>query len=115
MFSVSIYLTGSPTPGASNKPPRPPKFEEVLGQQTGVFLYEYRWNKASAGAWRVVAINCDQRRVFCNTLGVVPFQMDKLKQKESAETHKQVARLFYRLSSVNVWRVLQRVGAQRGV
>ena len=50
-----------------------PTFEVILGQRSGVFLVEFYWRKPGGGDWHVVAINCDQRRVFCNTLGVVPF------------------------------------------
>ena len=84
----------------------------MLGQESGVFLVEFRWNKSSTGgsrdgSWHVVALNCDQRRVFCNTLGVVPFQTSKA--NESASTHDEVAAIFHVRSVNAVWRVLEKV------
>ena len=90
----------------SKKQPKPPTFKTILGQKDGVFLVEFRWNKPGGGSWHVVAVNCDQRRVFCNTLGVVPFQTSKAKESEA--THDEVRRIFHALSTVHVWRVLRK-------
>ena len=71
-----------------------PAFDVILGQRVGVFLVEFYWRKAGARDWHVVAINCDQRRVFCNTIGVVPFHKLEV-VNESATTHAWVRRQFF--------------------
>ena len=85
---------------------RPPTFQTILGQRSGVFIVEFCWRKPGAHNWHAVAVNCEQRRVFCNTLGVVPFQLEHA--KESPETHAGVVQLFSVRSVSRVWRMLQR-------
>ena len=63
-----------------------PTFEQILGQRAGVFVVEFKWCKPGTGEFHAVAINCDQRRVFCNTLGVVPFHRAD-RANETAATH----------------------------
>ena len=64
---------------------RQPTFETILGQRSGIFLVEFYWRKPGARDWHAVAVNCDQRRVICNTLGVVPFHRPEV-VNESADT-----------------------------
>ena len=63
---------------------------EVLGFDSGVFMVEFYWTNEGSGEsnWHVVAVNCDQRRLFCNTLGVIPFAAGK--KHESAVAHAEV-------------------------
>jgi len=84
-----------------------PTFETILGQRSGVFLVEFRWKLPGAGDWHAVAVNCDQRRVTCNTLGVVPFHCAEV-INESAATHAWVTKQFYVRSVSRVFRVLRR-------
>ena len=91
---------------------RVPKLQSVLKQRHGVFLVEFHWsNKAGERNDHVVAVNCDLRLVFCNTLGALPFSlagsMGKWLQRESAETHDHVARRFHIVRVTRVWRVLR--------
>ena len=75
---------------------------------SGVFLVEFFWrfqlkSGAMASDWHVIAVNCDRRLVFCNTLGVIPF--DNGLSKESEATHRAVENYFH-IRSVNyVWLV----------
>lgn len=85
---------------------KPPSFETVLGQRSGVFMVEFYWRKQDGRDWHVVAVNCDQRRVFCNTLGVVPFHKIEV-TNESLRTHKWVKNLFSVRSVHRVFRVLR--------
>ena len=67
-----------------------PTMTEVLGFDSGVFMVEFYWTNEGSGEsnWHVVAVNCDQRRLFCNTLGVIPFAAGK--KHESAVAHAEV-------------------------
>ena len=77
-----------------------PTMTQILGLVSGVFFVEFHWrNKDGDRDFHVVAANCDQRRVFCNTLGVIPFAAGK--KNESAATHAQVVA---DLKVVNVYR-----------
>merc|ERR1712185_461777 len=56
------------------KQKRWPSMAEVLGYESGVFFVEFYWKKpGELSDFHVVAVNCDQRMVFCNTLGRIPF------------------------------------------
>ena len=78
-----------------------PKMIQILGLVSGVFFVGFFWrNKDGDRDFHVVAVNFDQRRVFCNTLGVIPFATGK--KNESAATH---ARVVADLKVVNVYRV----------
>ena len=47
---------------------------QILGLVSGVFFVECFWrNKSDDSDFNTFAVNCDQRRVFCITLGVLPF------------------------------------------
>ena len=62
-------------------------------------------------AHHVVAVNCDLRLVFCNTLGALPFTLakepGKWMQNESDETHDNVAARFRIARVTRVWRILR--------
>ena len=47
-----------------------PPFKQVLGFKSGVYICEFYWRIQETGKhdYHVVAVNCDQRHVFCNTL-----------------------------------------------
>ena len=88
---------------------RPPSFATVLAQRRGVFLVEFYWRTNDAGAgreadWHVVAVNCDQRRVWCNAAGVLPFAMGKA--RESAKTHAELLSHLHVVNVTRVWRIL---------
>ena len=87
----------------------PPKMKQVLQQRSGVFLVEFYWRKRVdaevASNWHVVAVNCDQRRVWCNALGVLPFTM--MKAKETPATHAELLSHLHVLNVTRVWRVLR--------
>ena len=90
----------------------PPRLQRVLEQKCGVFLVEFHWtNSSGAKNHHVVAVNCNIRLVFCNTLGALPFtlgkEMGKLLINESDKTHDNVASRFRIASITRVWRVLQ--------
>jgi hypothetical protein len=77
-----------------------PTMTQILGLVSGVFFVEFHWrNKDGDRDFHVAAANCDQRRVFCSTLGVIPFAAGK--KNESAATHAQVVA---DLKVVNVYR-----------
>ena len=64
--------------------------QTLLRQTSGIFLVEIFWKNAckaesSTQDFHVIAVNCDWRLVFCNTLGIIPFA-DTAKNKESAES-----------------------------
>jgi len=89
----------------------PPRLQQVLGQNAGVFLYEFHWLKSSGEkGWHVIGVNCDLRLVFCNTLGVLPFTYcgnGKWKQRESKETHDAIAKEFRIVNTTRVYRLLE--------
>ncbi len=90
------------------RPKKPqPRFEDILGQRSGIFLVEFYWRKPDGSDWHVVAVNCDQRRVFCNTLGGVPFHKPEV-ANESAKTHLWVKQQFSVNSVLRVWWMLRR-------
>jgi hypothetical protein len=90
----------------------PPKLQRVLKQKRGVFLVEFHWTTSKGErAHHVVAVNCDLRLVFCNTLGALPFTLakglGKWMQNESDETHDNLA-VRFRIACVSrVWRILR--------
>jgi len=90
-----------------------PKLQRVLKQRRGVYLVEFHWiNKAGERNYHVIAVNCDLRLVFCNTLGALPFSLagavGKWLQRESDETHDNIAERFHVSMVTRVWRVLRR-------
>jgi len=58
-----------------------PSFKQVLAFKSGVYLCEFYWKSRETGQndYHVVTVNCDQRHVFCNTLGVIPFAARQVK------------------------------------
>jgi hypothetical protein len=91
---------------------RPPKLQRVLKQRSGVYLAEFHWiNKEGERNHHVVAVNCDLRLVFCNTLGALPFSLagavGKWLVRESDETHDHIAERFHISMETRVWRVLR--------
>ena len=85
-----------------------PTMTQVLGLVSGVFFVEFFWkNKSGESDFHVVTVNCDQRRVFCNTLGVIPFAAGE--KHESAATHAQVADDLKVVNVYRVYRIVQRV------
>ena len=82
---------------------------EILGFESGAFFVEFYWKRSDCACadWHVVAVNCDQRRIFCNTLGVIPFAAGK--SNESAKTHAKVCSRLHVVNVYRVWRVLARV------
>ena len=86
----------------------PPTMVQVLGFDSGVFLVEFFWRRKETNAqdWHVVAVNCDMRRVFCNTLGVIPFNNGLANEAE--KTHLAVSAHLRVVSVMRVWRVLCR-------
>ena len=93
---------------------QPPTFRRVLQQRRGVFLVEFYWRKSDGADWHVVAVNCCQRRVWCNALGVVPFSLKKrgdafdVLLKESAKTHDAVIEQLHLVNVCRVWQVLRK-------
>jgi hypothetical protein len=90
----------------------PPKLQRVLKQRRGVYLVEFHWiNKAGERNHHVVAVNCDLRVVFCNTLGALPFslarEVGKWLQRGSDETHDNIAERFHVSMVTRVWRILR--------
>lgn len=90
------------------------RFADVLGQRKGIYLVEFFWQKRmpngeSCRDHHVVAVNCFRRLVLCNSRGVVPFCFRC--EKESKQTHKQVAGHFYVRNVECVWLVCQQVSA----
>ena len=82
--------------------------KEVLGFKFGVYYCEFHWKNyvTNQNDFHVVAVNCDQRHVFCNTLGVIPFATGNT--NESKATHAKVCKQL-RNPSVNfVYRIVQR-------
>lgn len=90
---------------------RLPKLQTVLKQNSGVFLVEFHWMNGTDKNHHVIAVNCDLRYVYCNTLGAIPFSLAKEEGKflarESEETHERVAKLFRVQSITRVWRILR--------
>ena len=85
-----------------------PTMTQILGLVSGVFFVEFFWkNKSGESDFHVIAVNCDQRRVFCNTLGVIPFAAGK--KHESAATHAQVVDDLKVVNVYRVYRIVQRV------
>lgn len=82
------------------------KLESILQQANGIFLVEFYWRKTfsvgNTNDWHVIAVNCDRRLIFCNSLGVIPFANTSTK-KESAETHALVAKYFCIRSINSLW------------
>jgi hypothetical protein len=87
-----------------------PTLQRVLKQRRGVFLVEFYWvNSEGESAHHVVAVNCDLRLIFCNTLGALPFTLagDEWLERESDATHVNVARRFRVRGITRVWRILR--------
>ena len=85
-----------------------PKMIQILGLVSGVFFVEFFWmNKDGDRDFHVVAVNCDQRRVFCNTLGVIPFATGK--KNESAATHARVVADLKVVNAHRVYRIVRSV------
>ena len=82
-----------------------PTMSEVLGFESGVFLVEFFWSKPGHRGWHAVAVNCDQRRVMCNTLGGIPFQAQRA--HESATTHAEIKRDLHVISVYRVYRIVR--------
>ena len=106
---VSIKCTNS-LPGKHSTPPR---LDQVLKQKSGVWIVDFVWNNTEGnGVAHAVAVNCDLRLVFCNTLGALPFSLAETPGSyllgETAATHKNVAtRLGLRVVT-RVWQVLKK-------
>lgn len=94
----------------SKKNKNAPSFEDVLAQPAGVFLINYVWHRGGESDWHVICVDCDQRRVLCNSFGIVPFQMEsrgRLKARESQKTHAAVKTLFMVSLVTDCWRVIK--------
>ena len=59
------------------------------------------------GNYHAIGINCTTRKVTCNTLGVVPLQLDK--SHKTAATHQAVKDQFHIYRMLAVWHVLRDV------
>ena len=80
------------------------RVEKIMGQQSGSFIVEFRWRTDVMNSdYHAVAINCTTRKLTCNTLGVVPFQMSAA--RESAATHAEVVQNLHIHRVLRVWRV----------
>ena len=101
LFEVSIRI--------SKKQKRFPIMAEILGFESGVFFVEFFWNKPNARDFHVIAVNCDQRCVYCNTLGCIPFAANK--RNESTDTHAEVVANLYIRNVFRVFRVVQHSSA----
>ena len=100
-FSMVAVVSGS------KKKRTYPTMIQILGLVSGVFFVEFFWkNKSGDRDFHVVAVNCDQRRVFCSTLGVIPFAAGK--KHESAATHAQVVGDLKIRDVYRVYRIVQR-------
>ena len=86
----------------------PPSLKQLLGFKSGVFLCEFYWKIPNTGEndYHVVAVNCDQRHVFCNTLGVIPFAARQ--RNESEKTHATVSSILRNANVYRVYRIIER-------
>ena len=86
----------------------PPSFKQVLAFKSGVYLCEFYWKSRETGQndYHVVAVNCDQRHVFCNTLGVIPFAARQV--NESQNTHDKVSTILCNPNVFTVYRIIER-------
>ena len=82
---------------------------EILGLDSGVFFVEFYWTKADARDYHAVAVNCGQRRIFCNTLGVVPFSAGK--NHRSEKTHEAAVAHFHIRNVYRVYRFVEATNA----
>jgi len=90
----------------TNRHKRNPSMVMVMGQPQGRYLFEFGWNKPKARDYHVACIDCDNRVVLCNTLGVVPFRYNNI--RESQGTHRAVSSLFFIQSVTRVWLLIHR-------
>ena len=70
-----------------------------MQEPTGVFMFEFFWQTQTGGGgpadekdWHVITVNCNDRWVFCNSYGYIPFSYKA--RSESEKTHATVAALF---------------------
>lgn len=85
-----------------------PSMKAVLGFESGVYVIEFHWRHRITNKCNhhVVAVNCNQRRVFCNRLGVIVFSTNK--QNEMARTHKKVCKHLYHPRVCSVYHIVQK-------
>ena len=85
-----------------------PSFKQVLAFKSGVYLCKFYWKSRDTGQndYHVVAVNCDQRHVFCNTLGVIPFAARQV--NESQNTHDKVSTILRNPNVFTVYRIIER-------
>lgn len=85
-----------------------PSLEQVLKQKNGVYIVEFTWGDSVA---HTIAVNCNLRLVFCNTLGAVPFTLagktDSCLERETAMTHANITKRFGVRRITRVWQVLR--------
>ena len=55
--------------------------------------------------YHVVAVNCDQRHLFCNTLGIIPFATKQV--NESNKTHVRVSTILRNSTVFCVYRIIE--------
>ena len=94
----------------SKKNKNAPSFEDVLAQPAGVFLINYVWHRGGESDWHVICVDCDQRRVLCNSFGIVIFKLkppSNLKARESQKTHAAVKALFMVNLVTDCWCVIK--------
>jgi len=85
---------------------RPPALQRAFQQRSGSFVAEFHWRtQHDVSNYHCIGINCTTRKAICNTLGVVPFQLNK--SHESAATHQAVKDQFHVYRMLAVWQVLR--------
>jgi hypothetical protein len=84
----------------------PPTIVQLMSQRSGVFLVELYWRRGEEKEWHVVVVDCDQRRVKCNTLGVAPFASGNI--RETAKTHGEASSHWHVVTTSRVYMILQR-------
>ena len=85
-----------------------PPFKQVLGFKSGVYICEFYWRIQETGKndYHVVAVNCDQRHVFCNTLGVIPFASGQV--NETKKTHPKKCTILQNPNIICVYRIIEK-------
>jgi hypothetical protein len=103
--TAGLVLEAIKVPGVKGQP----SLEQVLKQKSGVYIVEFQWGDSSVA--HTIAVNCNLRLVFCNTLGAVPFTLagktDSCLERETAMTHANITKRFGVRRITRVWQVLR--------
>ena len=81
--------------------------KQVLAFLSGIFVVEFHWTNKDTDdcSYHVLAVNYNQRRVFCNILDVILFATEN--KNESETTHATVCKHLHNHRAYRAYCIIQ--------